>query len=174
MTARDRKWGVRTDGFLSDDDGKTWPGLLLTNGRGSPTPTAMQAPDWTIRTLRPTAEDKQIYMARFTDERHSQRTHRLRLGKLGSSSTSDRDDPKEEAGDAAPSVVRSSNADGVPLASGPAAAREIRTGEIYTFAPVALLFMDRTMCRAELRTPATARKSCGANIRCRRHVHSPR
>lgn len=138
--------------FLSDDDGSTWKGgLLLDERSGVSYPDGVQAADGTIRIVYDynRTTDKQIFMARFTEED-------VLKGGLGSPAAKLRIQVNQATGvnpkaKTPPAVgPRDANADGVAMAAGPAAGLEVRAGELDAFAPGARLFTDREYVVAEV------------------------
>lgn len=138
--------------FLSDDDGATWKGGLLLDERpGVSYPDGVQAADGTIRIIYDfnRTTDKQIFMARFTEED-------VLKGGLVSSAAKLRIQVNQATGinpkakkPPAPGP-RDPNADGVALTAGSGAGLEIHAGEMDTFVPGARLFMDRAYVVAEV------------------------
>jgi len=140
--------------FLSDDDGKTWKGGLLLDERfGVSYPDGVQAPDGTIRIIYDfnRVTDKQILMARFTEEDVLQKrlvTPVASLRMLINQATGVNTAVKATRG---ANVTRETNADGAPLLAGPAAGIEVSAGATSDTMNVGVkLFADRKYTAAEV------------------------
>ena len=139
--------------FLSDDDGKTWNGgLLLDERHGVSYPDGVQAPDGTIRIIYDfnRVTDKQILMARFTEEDVLQKRLVSAAGRLRMPINQATGVNTAEKSPTA-KVDRAANADGAPLLAGPAAGIEISAGATSDTLSVGVkLFADRKYTAAEV------------------------